>query len=82
MNDYKELIERLREYAEWARANEWEVPLCMGDSLGAAADAIENQQTHIAALMHQLDMARAERDAVTKRMIELEQELGRVKEDT
>lgn len=35
-----ELIERLREYAEWARENEWEVPLCMADDLDAAADKL------------------------------------------
>lgn len=35
-----ELIERLREYAEWARANEWEVPLCLADDLEAAADKL------------------------------------------
>ena len=38
---YKELVERLRENAEWARGNEWETPLCLADDLTAAADAIE-----------------------------------------
>lgn len=37
----KELVERLRENAEWARCNEWETPLCLADDLTAAADAIE-----------------------------------------
>ena len=37
----KELVERLRENAEWARGNEWETPLCLADDLKEAADAIE-----------------------------------------
>lgn len=37
----KELVERLRENAEWARGIEWETPLCLADDLKAAADAIE-----------------------------------------
>ena len=49
------------------------------DGVKASYAIIENQQTHITALMHQLDMARGERDAVTKRMIKLEQEIRRVK---
>lgn len=36
------LMVRLREYAEWADANEWEVPLCLGDDLRAAADMLQN----------------------------------------
>lgn len=40
----KELVERLRENAEWARGNEWETPLCLADDLKAAADAIERLQ--------------------------------------
>lgn len=55
MTNYKELIERLREYAEWARANEWEVPLCMGDSLEEAADAIETLTAELAEERHRHD---------------------------
>lgn len=40
----KELVERLRENAEWARCNEWETPLCLADDLKEAADAIERLQ--------------------------------------
>ena len=29
----KELIAKLTEYAEWCDANEWEIPICMGDLL-------------------------------------------------
>lgn len=36
-----ELVKRLREYTEWARANEWEVPITLADALEAAADTIE-----------------------------------------
>lgn len=38
---YEELIKRLREYAEWAAANEWESPIALGDHLTDAADTIE-----------------------------------------
>lgn len=51
----KELVERLREKAEWARGNEWETPLCLADDLTAAADAIERLQA-------ELDTATAERN--------------------
>ena len=36
-----ELIQALREDAEWAHANEWETPITLGDHLDAAADALE-----------------------------------------
>ena len=51
----KELVEQLREKAEWARGNEWETPLCLADDLTAAADAIERLQA-------ELDTLTAERD--------------------
>lgn len=35
------LISRLREYAEWAEANIWEVPITLPDVLKEAADFIE-----------------------------------------
>lgn len=35
------LINALREHAEWARANEWETPITLGDDLAEAADVIE-----------------------------------------
>ncbi len=34
------LIEELREYAEWAEANIWEVPITLPDVLRAAADKL------------------------------------------
>ena len=86
MNNYKELIERLREYAEWARANEWEVPLCMGDSLEEAADAIENLTAELAEERHRHDRLQdwdrgmtEKLEQAQKRIAELEQELERVK---
>lgn len=38
---YEELIERLKEDAEWAEANEWESPITLGDNIREAADAIK-----------------------------------------
>lgn len=34
-------VQRLREHAEWAEANIWEVPIILPDDLRAAADALE-----------------------------------------
>ena len=36
-----ELIQALREDAEWAHGNEWETPITLGDHLDAAASALE-----------------------------------------
>ena len=65
---YEELIRRLRE--EPLNSNKAALPIM--DLCIDAAAAIEN-------LSHTLDMARGERDVVTKRMIELEQEVCRLK---
>lgn len=35
------LVNALREHAEWAQANEWETPITLSDDLEAAADLIE-----------------------------------------
>lgn len=61
----QELIRALHEHAEWAQANEWEVPITLGDDLKAAADRLEFRT-------QQLELARGERDVVQKRLIELE----------
>lgn len=37
----KELAETLREYAEWADANIYEVPIMLPDDLRTAADMLE-----------------------------------------
>lgn len=39
-----ELIKELREHAEWADANIWEVPINLPDVLRQAADEIEKTQ--------------------------------------
>ena len=36
-----ELVEALREDAEWCDANEYEIPITMGDHIRAAADRLE-----------------------------------------
>lgn len=41
MRDYEELVKALRENAEWAEGNIWEVPIMLPDNLKQAADAIE-----------------------------------------
>ena len=56
----QELIQALREHAEWAAGNEWEAPLMLGDDLTAAADRIANQNTHIAALQKAIEDLRAQ----------------------
>ena len=65
---YEELIRRLRE--EPLDSNKATLPIM--DLCIDAATAIEN-------LSHRLDMAQGERDAVTRHMIELEQDVCRLK---
>ena len=48
------LVNALREHAEWARANEWETPITLGDDLAEAADWIEAQAKEIEKLRAQL----------------------------
>ena len=54
------LVNALREHAEWARANELETPITLGDDLAEAADRIANQSTHIAALQQEIDRLRGQ----------------------
>ncbi len=54
------LVNALREHAEWARANEWETPITLGDDLVKAADRIANQNTHIAALQQEIEKLRGQ----------------------
>lgn len=65
MND-QDLVNALREHAEWARANEWETPITLGDDLTEAADRIEAQAKEIenlrAQLRHLEELAEADRD--------------------
>ena len=48
------LVNALREHAEWARANEWETPITLGDDLAESADRIEVQAKEIEKLRAQL----------------------------
>jgi len=43
MND-KELIARLIELAEWADANEWEVPIDLGDTIMEAVERLKQRR--------------------------------------
>ena len=47
-----EIVNALRENAEWCDANEYDVPLCMGDNQRAAADLIESLQAQLAVSQH------------------------------
>lgn len=54
------LVNALREHAEWARANELETPITLGDDLVEAADRLENQNAHIAALQQEIKKLRGQ----------------------
>lgn len=54
------LANALRAHAEWARANEWETPITLGDDLAEAADRLENQNAHIAALQQEIEKLRGQ----------------------
>jgi len=54
------LVNSLREHAEWARTNEWETPITLGDDLAEAADQLENQNAHIAALQQEIETLRGQ----------------------
>lgn len=53
MND-QDLVNALREHAEWAQANEWETPITLVDDLAEAADRIEAQAKEIDTLRNEL----------------------------
>ncbi len=56
------LVNVLREHAEWAQANEWETPITLGDNLVEAADRIANQNTHILALQKEIERLRSQNE--------------------
>ena len=56
----QDLVNALREHAEWQRGNEWETPITLGDDLVEAADRIANQNTHILALQKEIEKLRAQ----------------------
>ena len=51
-----EIVKALRENAEWCDANEYDVPLCMGDNQRAAADLIESLQAQLADYHHMSEL--------------------------
>lgn len=71
----QELVNALREHAEWAEGNQWETPITLGDDLVEAADRIANQSTHIAALQQEIEKLRGQVSRwipVTERLPELQ----------
>jgi len=40
---YEELVQSLEEYVEWARANEYEVPIMLANDLELAISIIEGE---------------------------------------
>lgn len=48
------LVNALREHAEWAEGNQWETPITLGDDLAEAADRIEAQEKEIEKLRGQV----------------------------
>lgn len=48
------LVNALREHAEWAEGNQWETPITLCDDLTEAADRIEAQAKEIEKLMGQV----------------------------
>ena len=65
------LVNALREHAEWAQANEWETPITLGDDLAEAADRIEAQAKEIEKLRGQNKQLREAAALVTKESAEL-----------
>ena len=61
----QELVNALREHAAWARANEWETLITLGDDLAEAADRIEAQAKEIDALRNKLCLKLRDQDFVS-----------------
>lgn len=56
------LVNALREHAEWQQGNEWDTPITLGDDLVAAADRLANQNTHILALQQEIETLRGQNE--------------------
>ena len=65
------LVNALREHAEWAEANEWETPITLGDDLAEAAGRIEAQAKEIEKLRGQNKQLREAAALVAKESAEL-----------
>ena len=50
----RNLVNALREHAEWAEGNQWGTPITLRDDLAEAADRIEEQAKEIDALRNEL----------------------------
>lgn len=50
----QDLVNALREHAEWSEGNQWETPITLCDDLVEAADLIEAQTKEIDALRNEL----------------------------
>ena len=61
MND-QNLVNALREHAEWAEGNQQETPITLCDDLAEAADRLENQNAHIAALQQEIEKLRGQNE--------------------
>ena len=70
MND-QDLVNALREHAEWAEGNQWETPITLGDDLAEAADRIEAQAKEIEKLRGQNKQLREAAALVAKESAEL-----------
>ena len=58
------LVNALREHAEWAEGNQWETPITLCDDLAEAADRIEAQAKEIEKLRGQNRQLMLERNYV------------------
>ena len=58
----QDLVNALREHAEWAEGNQWETPITLCDDLAEAADRLENQNAHIAALQQEIEKLRGQNE--------------------
>ena len=56
----QELVNALREHAKWAEGNQYETPITLCDDLAEAANRLENQNAHIAALQQEIEKLRAQ----------------------
>lgn len=54
------LVNTLREHAEWARANEWETPITLGDDLTEAADRIVAAEEYALGLKKEIEKLRGQ----------------------
>lgn len=69
---YDELTKRLKEYAEWAYGNEWEVPICMGSDLRDAATYISDLSAENQALRNSANRFKAECAELRDQIVDLE----------